>query len=55
MSVLSPPKIVLLGMMTNQMPVGGVVWQHLHYLVGFRRLGYDVYYVEEQARTPSMS
>lgn len=49
----SRPKIVVLGMMTK-MPVAGVVWQTLHYLVGFARLGYDVYYVEAHARTPSM-
>ena len=47
------PKIVLLGMMTK-MPVAGVVWQTIHYLVGLRRLGFDVYYVESHARTPSM-
>ena len=47
------PKVVLLGMMTK-MPVAGVVWQTLHYLVGFRRLGYEPYYVEAHARTPSM-
>ena len=46
-------KIVLLGMM-SKMPVAGVVWQYLHYLIGLRRLGYDVYYVEAHARTPSM-
>lgn len=45
--------IVVLGMMTK-MPVAGVVWQTLHYLLGFQRLGYDVYYVETHARTPSM-
>jgi GT2 family glycosyltransferase len=47
------PKIVLLGMMTK-MPVAGVVWQNLHYLLGFERLGYEAYYVETHARTPSM-
>jgi GT2 family glycosyltransferase len=47
------PKIVVLGMMTK-MPVGGVVWQTLHYLLGFDRLGFDTYYVEAHARTPSM-
>src|SRR5436853_1249528 len=52
-SVPSKPKIVLLGMMTR-MPVAGVVWQTVHYLVGLQRLGYDVYYVEAHARTPSM-
>jgi GT2 family glycosyltransferase len=46
-------KIVLLGMMTK-MPVAGVVWQTLNYLVGLERLGYETYYVEAHARTPSM-
>jgi GT2 family glycosyltransferase len=46
-------RIVLLGMM-SKMPVGGVVWQTVHYLLGFRRLGYDIYYVEAHGRTPSM-
>src|SRR5918998_5568382 len=46
-------KIVLLGMM-SRLPVAGVVWQTVHYLLGFQRLGYDVYYVEAHARTPLM-
>src|SRR5262249_21900857 len=46
-------KIVLLGMMTK-IPVAGVVWQTIHYLVGFQRLGFDPYYVEAHARTPGM-
>jgi GT2 family glycosyltransferase len=50
---MSPPKIVLLGMMTK-MPVAGVAWQNLHYLLGFERLGCETYYVETHARTPSM-
>lgn len=36
------------------MPVPGVIWQTLHYLIGLRRLGYRVIYVEAHARTPSM-
>lgn len=47
------PKVVVLGMMTK-MPVAGVVWQNLHYLLGFERLGCEAYYVETHARTPSM-
>jgi GT2 family glycosyltransferase/glycosyltransferase involved in cell wall biosynthesis len=47
------PKVVVLGMM-SKIPVAGVVWQTLHYLHGFRRLGLDPYYVEAHARTPSM-
>ena len=46
-------RIVVLGMV-SKMPVPGVVWQTLHYLVGLDRLGYDVWYVEAHARTPSM-
>jgi hypothetical protein len=53
MHVRSKKKIVLLGMM-SQMPVAGVVWQTMHYLVGFERLGHDAYYVEAHARTPTM-
>ena len=43
--------VVLLGMMTR-MPVPGVLWQTLHYLLGFSRLGYEVRYVEAHARAP---
>lgn len=53
MHVGQKPKIIVLGMMTK-MPVAGVVWQTVHYLVGLERLGFDVYYVEAHARTPSM-
>jgi GT2 family glycosyltransferase len=38
----------------TKMPVAGVVWQVLHYLIGLERLGYETYYVEAHARTPSM-
>jgi hypothetical protein len=34
-------------------PFGGVVWQTVHYLVGFQRLGHDVYYVEASGLQPS--
>ncbi len=49
-TVIARPErtIVVLGMMTK-MPVAGVVWQTLQYLVGLRRLGWDVYYVESHA------
>ena len=38
-------KIMLLGMMARH-PVAGVIWQTMHYVVGLKRLGYEVYYVE---------
>lgn len=50
---MSAPKVVLLGMLTK-MPVAGVAWQNLHYLLGLERLGCEAYYVETHARTPSM-
>ncbi|HYA42413.1 MAG TPA: hypothetical protein VEF34_13990 [Syntrophobacteraceae bacterium] len=31
-------------------PLAGVTYQFLHYLVGLRRLGWDVYYVEDSSR-----
>jgi hypothetical protein len=43
--VAARPKIVVLGSMCEE-PVGGMVWQVLHYLVGLERLGFDAYYVE---------
>ncbi|MGH8542215.1 MAG: glycosyltransferase [Gammaproteobacteria bacterium] len=45
------PRVVVLGMM-SVMPYGGVVWQTLHYLAGFDRLGFETWYVEAHARTP---
>ena len=47
------PRIVLLGMMAKT-PVPGVIWQTIHYLLGFERLGYEAYYVEAHGRTPTM-
>ena len=31
-------------------PFGGMTWQPLHYLAGLRRLGFDVWYVEDSDR-----
>jgi hypothetical protein len=45
-------KIVVLGMMSTQ-PVPGIIWMTMHYLIGLRRLGHDVYYVEAHALWPS--
>jgi hypothetical protein len=43
--------LVVLGMM-GRTPFAGVAWQVLHYLEGFRRLGCDVYYVEDTGDWP---
>ncbi|HUE59567.1 MAG TPA: glycosyltransferase family 2 protein, partial [Acidimicrobiales bacterium] len=47
------PKVVVLGLM-SRMPVAGAVWQTLHYLLGLELLGFEAYYVEAHACTPTM-
>lgn len=44
-------RIVVLGALT-EMPVAGVVWQVRHYLEGLRRLGHDVFYIEDTGAWP---
>jgi hypothetical protein len=39
-------KIVCSGFLVRY-PVGGFTWHHLHYLLGFQRLGHDVYFFED--------
>src|SRR5687768_2030286 len=42
-------KIIVFGILFWY-PLAGVTFQFLHYLLGLRRLGYDVYYVEDSGR-----
>ncbi len=44
-------KIAVLGFMAN-CPIAGVIWQHIHYIVGLQRLGHEVYYIEDTSRIP---
>ena len=46
-----PPEIVVLGIL-GQYPMAGVSWQAIHYLLGFRDLGWDVWYVEDSGASP---
>jgi hypothetical protein len=39
-------RVVCMGFM-GRCPIAGVIWQHLHYIVGLLRLGHEVYYVED--------
>jgi len=48
---LKRKRIVVMGFM-GSMPIAGVIWQHIHYVVGLQRLGHDVYYIEDSARLP---
>src|SRR5215472_17402928 len=36
----------------GSMPISGVIWQHIHYVVGLQRLGHDVFFMEDSARLP---
>ncbi|MBA2585638.1 MAG: hypothetical protein H0U99_04050 [Chthoniobacterales bacterium] len=44
-------RIIVMGFM-GSCPIAGVIWQHIHYIVGLQRLGHDVYYIEDSARLP---
>ena len=44
-------KIIVLGFMGG-MPIAGVIWQHIHYIVGLQRLGHEVTYVEDTLNYP---
>src|SRR5436190_19002010 len=44
-------RIIVIGFM-GSCPIAGVIWQHLHYIIGLQRLGHEVYYVEDSARLP---
>lgn len=44
-------KIVMTGLL-GQYPFGGVVWDYIQYLLGFRLLGHDVYYLEDSGSWP---
>lgn len=52
MHIKTTPRVVVLGTM-SKMPVAGIVFITVQYLLGLKRLGFDVYYVEAHARTPS--
>src|SRR5438045_8126293 len=36
----------------GSMPFAGVTWQVMHHLEGFRRLGHEVFYLEDTQRWP---
>jgi hypothetical protein len=44
-------RIVIMGFM-GSMPIAGVIWQHIHYIVGAQRLGHEVFFIEDSARLP---
>jgi GT2 family glycosyltransferase len=53
MHIATRPKAVVLGL-TSKMPLAGIVFLTMQYLVGLKRLGFEVYYVEEHGKMPWM-
>ena len=46
-------KVILLHFV-GQMPLAGIAWQAMHYLVGLQRLGYEVWYIEDGGANPTI-
>ncbi|HUF08254.1 MAG TPA: hypothetical protein VMO47_02960 [Rhodothermales bacterium] len=44
-------RIITTGLI-GQYPLGGVAWDYIQYVLGFRRLGHDVYYFEDTGQSP---
>src|SRR5215218_4686979 len=49
MPIATRPRAVVLGLM-SRLPFAGIVFITMQYLVGLKRLGFDVYYVEEHGK-----
>jgi hypothetical protein len=52
LSPASRLRIVVLGYLVRG-PLGGLAWHHLQYVLGFARLGHDVYFVEDSDDYPA--
>ena len=44
-------RVIVTGLIGHH-PLGGMTWHYAQYLVGLRRLGHDVYYVEDTGKWP---
>ena len=45
-------RIIVLGYIIRG-PMGGMIWNHLQYVMGLAQLGHDVYFVEDSGDYPS--
>jgi hypothetical protein len=48
----SKRKTVLVLHLVGQIPIAGIAWQALHYVLGLRRLGFDAWYIEDSGAYP---
>ncbi|HEY0523494.1 MAG TPA: hypothetical protein VGD08_08895 [Stellaceae bacterium] len=45
-------KTIVVLHLAGQIPLAGIAWQALHYVLGMRRLGHDVWYIEDSGASP---
>jgi hypothetical protein len=45
-------RIIVSGLIAQHPELGGMTWHYLQYLLGFRALGHDVYYLEDSGEWP---
>ncbi|HZS83670.1 MAG TPA: hypothetical protein VFA50_12420 [Stellaceae bacterium] len=45
-------KTILVLHLAGQIPLAGIAWQALHYVLGLRRLGHEVWYIEDSGARP---
>lgn len=45
-------KIIVTGLIAQHPALGGMTWHYLHYLLGLKKLGHDVYYFEDSGQWP---
>src|SRR5476649_2167256 len=50
-SLMKRKRLIVMGFM-GSCHIAGVIWQHIHYIVGLQKLGHDVFYIEDSARLP---
>ena len=50
--VTSSLRIIVTGLIAHHRWLGGVTWDYLNVLLGFVRLGHDVYYLEDSGQWP---
>jgi glycosyltransferase involved in cell wall biosynthesis len=45
-------RIIVTGLIAQHPRLGGITWHYLHYLLGLKKLGHDVSYVEDSGQWP---
>ena len=45
-------RVIVTGLIAQHPSLGGVAWDYVQYAAGLRRLGHDVYYVEDSGEWP---